>query len=255
MADDDSEFYYILTQPDRQRDHRDREMEKERDRDDRARERGRERERERDTQKNSSSSFLGSPHRRDSATTRASSPGPSSRRSTFDSAMKGSGATKRPRSPALSTSSDQLERLRKDNQRHTNDRPPSRRDYIPSASRRSRSRSRDKGRDRERADLPSKKSPAGRHVLDTRHTSVSTVQHPATSPPEPPKPPPMQPPPPPPPPQVPEVPKVPSFASNQQTTTSAETASKRLKELSMDEQRSAWHERIEYAHIVLFLVH
>jgi len=255
VADSDSEFYYSLVQSDRSRDHRDRDRDRERDRDrDRDREdRAREKKRGRDTQKNSSSSLLGSPPRRRDSTTTHASPGPPSRRSTFDDAMDGSGATKRgtPRSPALSTFSDQLERLAKDSKHRTND--PLLRDHIPSASRRSRSRSRDRGRDRERVGLPSKVPPSGSHLPDTRNANVLITPHPSTLPPEPPKSPPMLPPPPPP--QVPEVPKVPSFVSNQQTASLGETGSKKLKELSVDEQRSAWHERIEYAHIILHLVH
>ncbi|KAF8559588.1 hypothetical protein OG21DRAFT_465312 [Imleria badia] len=234
VADSDSEFYYSLIHSDRTKDRRDRDKEKGWDREDRTREQ------EKDMQKRGSSSFIDSPpHRRDSTTTRPS-PGPSSRRSTFDSAMDGAGTTKRGRSPALSSSSDQLERLRKDNQYRSNDLPPSRRSsYLPSKPRRSRSR--DKGKDKQRADLPSN-PPARSRVPDIRN-DASIAQHPSILPPEPPKPPPMQPPPPPP--KVPEVPKIPSFVSNQQTTSSAETASRGLKELSMDEQRSAWHERID----------
>lgn len=252
MVDADSDFYYILLHPDRLKDNRDREKEKERERDrDRDRTGGRERERERE-RKPSSSFHLESPHRRESTTTRAS-PGPPSRRSTFDSAMDVGGTTKRGRSPALSSSSDQLERLRKDNKYRTKEPPPFDRYSAPSISRRSRSPSRDKAKDRERADLPSKTSPAGSHVADTRNTDISIAQHPSAFPPEPPKPPPLQPPPPSP--QIPGVPKVPSFVSNQQSASSAETASRGLKDLSMDEQRSAWHERIEYAHIIVLLVH
>ena len=252
MVDSDSEFDYILAPQvsDRTKDRRDREKEKERGRENKTREK--ERGRERDMKKKGSSSFVDSPpHRRDSTNTRPS-PGPSSRRPIYNNAIDGTGTTKRGRSPALSASSDQLERLRKDNQYRTN---ASRRDsYLPSTSRHSRSRSRDRGGDRQRADLPSKLTPAGGRVPDIRNTNFSIAQHPSTSPPEPPKPPPMQPPPPPP--KVPEVPKVPSFVSNQQTTSSAETAPRGFKEnLSMDEQRSAWHERIEWVHIILLLVH
>ncbi|KAG8217525.1 hypothetical protein J3R82DRAFT_5674 [Butyriboletus roseoflavus] len=240
VADSDSEFYYILLHSDRPKDNRDREKEKvrERDRDkDRAGGREWEREKERERERKPSSSFhLGSPpHRRDSTTTRAS-PGPSSRRSTFDSAMDVGGTTKRGRSPALSASSDQLERLRKDSKYRTKELPTLGRDSAPSISRRSHSR--DKDRDKERVDLPSKLLPIGSHVPDTRNTDISTAQHLSTLPPEPSKPPPVQPTPPPP--QLSEVPKLPSFVSNQQPTTS-----RGLKELTMDEQKSAWHERID----------
>ena len=213
MADSDTEFYYILMQSDR---------------------RNREKEKERESKKNSS--FLESPpHRRDSTTTRHS-PGPSSsRRSTFDSVTDGAGATRRGRSPALSSTSDQLEKLRKDNPYRTKDLPTSRRDYPSSTSRRS---------DKERA---GKTPPAVSHASETRR---SIARPPSTLPPEPSKPPP----PPPPPPPLPEVPRLPSFAVNQQMTSSGETTSRALKELSIDEQRLAWHQRIEYAHIMLVLV-
>ncbi|KAF8136367.1 hypothetical protein EV363DRAFT_1446789 [Boletus edulis] len=216
VVDSDSEFYYMLVHSDRQKDGRGRNKGKERDKE-RARERGK------DSQRKHSSSVLESPR----ATT---PPGLPSRRSTFDSALDGNGATKRGRSPALSSCSDQLERLRKDNQYRPKDLPPSRRDYLPRTSRRSRSHSKGKGKDKEQVDLPRKTPPA-------RNTDGST-QHPSTLPPEPSMPPPRQPAPPPP--QVPEIPKLPSFASNQKTASSGGT-----KELSVDEQRLAWHERID----------
>ncbi|KAG9318493.1 hypothetical protein JVU11DRAFT_584 [Chiua virens] len=186
VLDSDSDFYYIVVggRSDRTKDHRDWERQKERDRD-------REKERERD-RKQSSSFHSESPlHRKDST---RGSPRSSSRRSTFDSVMDGSGATKRPRSPALSVSSDHLERLLKDN--------------------------RDKGKGRERPDHPNVLSPVGSDISNSRHLSAV--------PPEPPKPPPTQPPPPPPP--VPEL---------------GRKHVKGLKDLSMDEQRQAWHERID----------
>lgn len=207
-------------------DRRDRERDREKDR-------KRDRERDKDTQKKFSSSFLDSPpHRKDSATTHPS-PGTSSRRSTFDSALDSAGATKRGRSPALSSSSDQLERLRKDNYRppHLPARPPS--------------HSRDRAR---QGDLPTKLPPPASHVPDLAAALRSPIL-----PPEPPRPPPMQPPPPSS--QVPGVPKVPSFVSNQQTASSTAAVSKGPKELSMDEQRLAWHERIECVHIIPLLVH
>lgn len=246
MADSESGFYYTLAHSDRVK-----EKEKEREQDrDRDRTGGREKERER---KLNSSFHPKSPRRRNSTTTGAS-PGPPSRRSTFDSAMDVSGTVKRARSPALSTASDQLDRLRKDKKYCTKELPPLNRDYAPSTSHRSRSPSRDMGRDRERerADLPNKTPPARSHVADTCNTNISIAQPVSSLAPEPSKPPPVQPAPPPP--QLPEVPKVPSFASNQQPTSSAETTSRGLKDLSMDEQRSAWHERIEYAHIIFLFV-
>ncbi|KAF8447952.1 hypothetical protein L210DRAFT_3641809 [Boletus edulis BED1] len=217
VVDSDSEFYYMLVHSDRQKDGRGRNKGKERDKE-RARERGK------DSQRKHSSSVLESPR----ATT---PPGLPSRRSTFDSALDGNGATKRGRSPALSSCSDQLERLRKDNQYRPKDLPPSRRDYLPRTSRRSRSHSKGKGKDKEQVDLPRKTPPA-------RNTDGSTTRHPSTLPPEPSMPPPRQPAPPPP--QVPEIPKLPSFVSNQKTASSGGT-----KELSVDEQRLAWHERID----------
>ena len=107
-----------------------------------------------------------------------------------------------------------------------------RQDHAPSTSP---SRSMDKGREQERADLSSK-TPLGvaSHTPDTHHTVGSIAQH-LLVPPVPPKPPP----------QLPEVPNVPSFVFTQQPPSSAETGPKGLKELSMDEKRSAWHERIE----------
>ncbi|KAG6376159.1 hypothetical protein JVT61DRAFT_2133 [Boletus reticuloceps] len=219
VADSDSEFYYMLVHSDRQKDGRGRNKGKERDKE-RARERGK------DSQRKHSSSVLESPRT-------ATPPGLPSRRSTFDSAVDGNGATKRGRSPALSSSSDQLERLRKDNQYRPKDLPPSRRDYLPRTSRRSRSHSKSKGKDKEQVDLPRKTPPARSHVPD-----ASTTQHPSTLPPEPSMPPPRQPAPPPP--QVPEIPKLPPFVSNQKTASSGG-----VKELSVDEQRLAWHERID----------
>ena len=246
VVDSDQDFFYVLAHPDR----RDREKEK-RNRDG-DRERDKDKARERDRKPNSSFHSGSPPHRRDSATTRASIES-SSRRSTIDSGAVDGGATaKRRRSPALSNSSDQLEKLRMDDKHRTKDLPLFRQDHSPSTSRRSRSRSWDKGRERERAGLPSKPPFLGSHILDTRDPLVPVAQRLPIVPPEPPNPPPMQPAPPAP--QLPGVPNVPSFVSTQQPTSSVGSASRGLKELSMDEQRSAWHERIEYAHIIPHLV-
>lgn len=256
VSDFDWDFFYILAQPnprDWEKEKRDKDKDKDKDRDrdrdktrdrDRDKDRERERERERDRKPSSSFHFESPPHRKDSTTTRAT-PGPPSRRSTVETSVDGGGNSKRGRSPALSVSSDQLELLRKDHKYRTKDLPPLRQDHAPSSSHRTRSRSRDKGRERDRADLPSHTPLVASHTPDTHNTICSTAQH---LPPEPPHPPPMQPTPPPP--RLPQVPNVPSFASTQHPSGSVETAPRGLKELSMDEQRSAWHERIEYAHII-----
>lgn len=212
--------------PDRSKDHRDREKGKERE----PSVKERKRERERDTD------------RREREMKKSSAFSPSSRSPRGSPGhASGSGNTKRMISPSAisSSASDQLEKLQKDYKFKSRfqDLPlQSRRDSVPSTSHRSRSRSIDRSKDKgkERGQSHSEMSPAGGHRIVA---------------PEPPKPPPMQPPPPPPP--LPAIPKLPSFASGQQSTSAAGAASKGLKDLSMEEQRSAWHERIEYVCFVL----
>ena len=221
VVDSDSDFCYFRAPHDRGRDRI------------REREREREKERERDRRTHSSPHF-DPPHRKNSATTRAS-PGPS-RKSTLDNSLDGGKTIKGVKSPALSVCSDQLELLRKDSKHHTKDPPFLRQDHAASVPPPS-------GDTQERVDMPTQMPP-----VESRFSDRLTPTVPPMVPSEPLKPPPMQPPPPP---LLPALPNLPSFASNQQPTGSAEAASKGSKELSVDEQRSAWHERIEYVFLLL----
>ncbi|KAF9227913.1 hypothetical protein BS17DRAFT_411522 [Gyrodon lividus] len=240
VADDDSDYYYILAlppgHPDRQKDIRELEKESER-----VWERSRERDRDRgrvNERKWSSSSILhhneSTSHRRDNMHTRGSL-----------TIRRGS------RSPAPSTSSDQLEMLRKDEQylrpQSSGDYPSSaRRNHDHSRPRRSRSRSRDGHRERLQVlDASGKTSPSTSrsHASDAPRTDTRPSQRLLTVPPEPSKTPPVQPPPPSP--RVPEIPREPWLTSKQQRGGAAVPSPQGVKALSLDEQRKAWHERID----------
>ncbi|KAF9246510.1 hypothetical protein BU15DRAFT_70590 [Melanogaster broomeanus] len=251
VADDDSDYYYILAlppgHPDRQR-----ELKNERDRE---RESERERERDRDRRddrekKLSSSSIL----HRDGSTSRHTreSGSPRSRKPEVDSA-KGGGTTRRARSRSLglSTSSDQLEMLRKDEKyqrRQANGDYPSstRRDHDHSRPQRSRSRSRDRERERPRVlGVSRKASPAvsRSHTSDIPRTDMHPTQQlpivlPAASKSPHVRPPSSSP-------QLPKIPQEPWFILKQQGGDSAVPSPQGVKVLSLDEQKKVWHERID----------